>query len=206
MMNNSCTGIILAGGENRRFNGKNKAFAEISGQTIIDRISTVFKALFDEVVLVTNDPAKYLNYDALIVSDHFKARSSLNGLHAGLFAASNPYAFCVACDTPFVKKELVQYVVDQIQSNKDIVIPETTAGYEPLFAVYSKMCLKPAEYQLKNNLLKIQGLFGRTRIKKLPEADLQKVDPDLISFFNVNTHDDLTKAEKLLKKCTRSRG
>lgn len=199
-MNTSCTGIILAGGENRRFNGKNKAFAKINGQTIIDRISKIFRDLFDEVVLVTNDPVRYLDHDVSIVSDHFKARSSLNGLHAGLFAASNPYAFCVACDTPFIQKALVQYLIRQIERNKDIVIPRTGAGFEPFFAVYSKMCIKPIEYQLKNNRMKIQGLFSRTRVKKISEADLRNIDPELISFFNVNTPEDLVTAEKLFSE------
>jgi len=74
----SCTGVILAGGENKRFGGKNKAFVTIGGKRIIDRLLEVYSRIFDQIVLVTNDPGKYLEFDALLVSDHFTARSSLN--------------------------------------------------------------------------------------------------------------------------------
>lgn len=196
----SLTGVILAGGENKRFNGKNKSFATIGGRSIFDRIHDLFKELFDEVILVTNNPLAYLNYDLAMVSDHYDARSSLNGLYSGLFAASNPYAFFVACDTPFVKRELIEFVVGKIEKNKDMVLPQTTPGYEPLFAAYSKMCLKPMAYQLENKLLKIQGLMGRVRVKKIPENKLREIDPELVSFFNVNTPEDLVKAEEMLEK------
>ncbi len=202
MKTTSCTGIILAGGENKRFNGNNKSFARIDGRTIFERIHHLFKQMFDEIILVTNDPLKYLDYDLAIATDHYSARSSLNGLHAGLFAASGSHAFCVACDTPFIKKELVELVVGEIRSNRDIVIPETSKGFEPLFAVYSKSCLKPMAYQLENDLLKLQGLFHRVRVKKIPEGRLREIDPELTSFFNVNTPEDLVRAEQMLGHST----
>ncbi len=73
----SCTGVILAGGQNKRFGGQNKAFIRIGGRRIVDRLLEVYDRLFDQIVLVTNDPAAYMDVDALIVSDHYSVRSSL---------------------------------------------------------------------------------------------------------------------------------
>jgi molybdopterin-guanine dinucleotide biosynthesis protein A len=190
-----CTGVILAGGQNKRFDGQNKAFLSIGGQRIVDRLLKVYARLFDQVVLVTNDPVAYMDVEALIVSDHYLARSSLNGLHAGLFAATHEHAFFAACDTPFIKGELVRYILGRIERKVDIVIPRTSAGFEPLFAVYKKRCLPAMVQQLERDQLKIQGLFRRVRVKTLAETDLRKVDPDLISFFNINTPEDLVRAE-----------
>jgi len=195
-----CTGVILAGGLNKRFNGQNKAFIRIGGKRIVDRLLDVYVQLFDQIVVVTNDPAAYMDVDALIVTDHYSVRSSLNGLHAGLFAAAHEHAFFAACDTPFIKGELIQRLLDSVTRKADIIIPSTSAGYEPMFAVYKKTCLPAMVWQLERDLLKIQGLFRKVRVKTVDEADLREVDPELVSFFNVNTPADLVRAEALHKQ------
>ncbi len=99
-----CTGVILSGGLATRFDGREKALMRIGGIRILDRIYNVFNALFDEIILVTNNPIQYTEWDLIIVTDLFDIRSSLTGIHAGLFCATNPYAFFSACDAPFLKK------------------------------------------------------------------------------------------------------
>jgi molybdopterin-guanine dinucleotide biosynthesis protein A len=192
-----CTGVILSGGLNTRFNGQNKAFIRVGQQRILDRLYDVFSDLFDEIILVTNQPLQFLDWDLTIVTDIFSARSSLTGIHAGLFYMKNPFAFFSACDTPFLKKELVKTLVEQIDNKTDIIMPETAAGFEPLCAIYSKRCLKQAEQHLTENKFKIQWAFRGHRIKYIPENVLRQKDPDLISFFNINTPEDLTRAEEM---------
>jgi molybdopterin-guanine dinucleotide biosynthesis protein A len=195
----SCTGLILAGGQNERFSGINKAFISVGGKRILDRIYEVFDSLFDEIILVANDPLKYLEWDLHIVSDIFPFRSSLTGIHTGLFFTNNFYTFITACDIPFLKKELVETVINSIESGIDVIVPESSKGsMEPLCAIYSKRCLKPVENNLIQKKLKIKQFFKKVRVKTLPENILREKDPDLISFFNINTPDDLTRAEKLL--------
>jgi len=184
----------LAGGKNSRFSGKNKALVRIGGKRILDRIYEVFTILFDKIILVTNDPLQYMEWDFDIVTDIFPIRSSLTGIHTGLFYITTPYAFFVACDIPFIKKELIEILLDSVEPGIDIVIPETSKGFEPLCAVYSKRCFKPLEEQLVKNELKIQHVFQKVRVKKIPEDILRKSDPDLRSFYNINTPDDLAKA------------
>ena len=193
-----CTGVILSGGLNTRFDGENKAFISVGGRRIIDRLLDVFSDLFDEIILVTNHPELFLQWDLTIVTDIFDLRSSLTGIHTGLFYSNNPYAFFSACDTPFLKKELVEILVKQIEQKFDIIMPETAAGFEPLCAIYSKRCLKPAEDHLKANKLKIQWAFRSNRIKHIPENQLRSVDPELGSFFNINTPEDLARAEAMI--------
>ena len=192
-----CTGVILAGGQNKRYNGRNKAFIEIGGRRIIDRLIEVYRRLFDQIVVVTNDPLAYLDVDALLVSDHYPERSSLNGLHAGLFAASQEFAFFCACDTPFVKAELIAGMLDRIDNRSDLIIPSTENGYEPMFAIYRKTCLPVIASQLARQHFKIISLFRKVRVKTVPEAELRAIDPQLTSFFNVNTPQDLQRAETL---------
>jgi len=193
-----CTGVILSGGLNTRFNGENKAFISVGGRRILDRLLDVFSVLFDEIILVTNHPESFLQWDLTIVTDIFDLRSSLTGIHTGLFYSNNPYAFFSACDTPFLKKELVEVLVKQIEQKIDIIMPETANGFEPLCAIYSKRCLKPAEDHLKANKVKIQWAFRSNRIKNIPENQLRTVDPELGSFLNINTPEDLARAEEMV--------
>ncbi|MBL7178773.1 MAG: molybdenum cofactor guanylyltransferase [Desulfobacterales bacterium] len=199
-MQNSCAGIILAGGKNTRFSGTNKAFLRVGAQRILDRIYDVFRGLFQEIVLVTNDPLEYLEWDLTVVTDLFPIQSALTGIHAGLFFMTTPYAFFVACDTPFIQKNLIEIVLENIEPRIDVVIPETSEGLQPLCSVYSRQCLKPIAQQLKKQELKIDRVFNRLRTRKIPEAILRKQDPDLISFYNINTPEDLARAEDMLVK------
>ena len=195
-MKNKFTGVILAGGKNSRFSGKNKALVHIGGKRILDRIYEVFTILFDKIILVTNDPEQYMEWDFDIVTDIFPIRSSLTGIHTGLFYITTPYAFFAACDIPFIKKELIEILLDSVEPNIDIVIPETSKGLEPLCSVYSKRCLKAIEEQLEKQSLKIEQMFQKVRVKKIPEDILRTIDQDLLSFSNINTPDDLARAKQ----------
>ena len=199
-MKNKFTGVILAGGNNSRFNGKNKALVRIGGKRILDRIYDVFTLLFEKIILVTNDPVEYMEWDFDIVTDIFPIRSSLTGIHTGLFFTTTPYAFFAACDTPFLKKALLDRLLNGVEPNIDIVIPETSKGVEPLCSVYSKRCFKPIEEQLEKKSFKIRRLFEKVRIKKISEDILRTIDPDLVSLYNINTPDDLAWAKQAATK------
>jgi len=193
-----CTGVILSGGLNMRFAGRDKAFLPVGEKRILDRLYEVFCRLFEDIILVTNTPLQFLDWNLTIVTDLFDRRSSLTGIHAGLFFMKTPFAFFSACDTPFLRKELVETLMNHIEKNVDIIMPETTAGMEPLCAIYSKRCLERAEQHLKQNKFKIQQALRKQRIKIVPENILRTADPELISFFNVNTPEDLVRAEAMI--------
>ncbi len=197
-MQSLCTGVILAGGQNSRFSGTNKTMFKIGEKRILDHILEVFREIFNEIILVTNDPLQYLEWDLNIITDIFPVRSSLTGLHAGLFYTTTPYGFFAACDTPFLKKELILSLLDNMENRTDVVIPETAKGLEPLFAIYSEKCLKIIEQQLDKKEFKIRQFIDKVRVKKIPEPELRQNDPDLKSFFNVNTPEDLTMAKRMM--------
>ena len=197
-MMTSCSGIILAGGLNTRFSGREKAFITVGGERIIDRIYRIFRETFEDVLVVTNDPLKYLGWDAHIVTDLFPVRSSLTGIHAGLFHCRTPHAFFAACDIPYLRKEVVQAIVGAITPDIDAVIPKTAAGLEPLCAAYSIRCLDTIWQHLAKDRLKIQRILRKIPVRTIPEERLRRLDPQLTSFFNINSPADLIRAEALL--------
>jgi molybdopterin-guanine dinucleotide biosynthesis protein A len=196
-MKTPCTGVILAGGLSRRFGGQNKALMDVGGRRIIDRLLAVYRPIFDEIIIVSNEPRAYLDLDAAIVTDIFPYRSSLTGIHAGLFHATRPYAFFAACDAPFLLPGMVHRILDAISPGVDGVVPQTAMGFEPLCAVYSRRCCETIGRRLKKQHFQIKGFFNKLRIRTLSEKSLRQQDPELRSFFNINTPDDLARAREI---------
>ncbi|HSO67837.1 MAG TPA: molybdenum cofactor guanylyltransferase [Desulfatirhabdiaceae bacterium] len=193
-----CTGVILAGGMGRRLNGRDKALIQIGGRPILDYIYRTFSSLFDDIILVTNQPQSYLDWDLYIATDLFPVRSSLTGIHAGLFYSSTPYAFVSACDTPFIQVELIKKILERMDSRFDTIMPETQKGLEPLCAVYARSCLPRIEQALSLGQYKIQRIFKSQRIGRISEDIIRSIDANLTCFYNINTPEDMEHAERLL--------
>jgi molybdopterin-guanine dinucleotide biosynthesis protein A len=190
------TGLILAGGKNLRM-GQNKAFLEFAGQRIIDRTKNLFLELFDEVLLVTNFLLDYLDLNLRVVADLYPGKGALGGIYTGLFHASHSHTFVAACDMPFLNKSLIGRLVD-LSPGYDIVIPKTPDGLQPLHAIYSRKCMPFMEDQLRKDNLKILDFFQRVKKREVPTEEILPLDPKLASFLNVNTPEDLARAEDYL--------
>jgi len=192
------TGIILAGAKNLRM-GQNKAFIEVQGQRIIDRIRRIFVDLFEEVLLVTNSPRDYLDLNLRIVTDLYREKGALGGIFTGLFHASFSHAFVTACDMPFLNPALIAHLVG-LSPGYDIVIPRTEDGLQPLHAVYSRKCLPFMEDLLNRGNLKILDFFHRVKKREVPTGEIINLDPTLSSFLNLNSPEDLSRIQSLSGK------
>jgi len=196
-MKYECTGVILAGGNNKRFPGEKKALRKVGDESILKIIYDVFAALFTEVILVVNDPKKFCGWDMNIVTDIYPSKCALAGLHAGLFYASHPYAFVTACDTPFINPDVIKYLVSQVEPGYNVIIPKTDDGLEPLSAVYSKSCIPLIEKNLSKNIFMIKKFFNMRRVKQVQPGQLKKLDPGMDFIFNINTPEDFKTAQQM---------
>ena len=181
--------IILAGGKSLRM-GENKAFIEIDGVPIITRIYTLLKGLFREVVIVTNEKDQFKNFDSKVYVDLLPDKGALGGLYTGIFFSTFQYSFCVACDMPFIKKSLVQYLMSTTK-DEDVIVPRTSDGLQPLHAIYSKSCLEPIKKMIDEGKYKIIDFYHLVRISIVDEKDFLRIDPLRESFINVNTPEEL---------------
>jgi molybdopterin-guanine dinucleotide biosynthesis protein A len=196
-MRSDVTCIILAGGASRRM-GQDKALIQIEGIRLLDYVYGKCQELFKEIIIVTNQPQQFIDYQTPVVGDEIPGAGSLGGLYTGLKRASNDYSFCVACDMPFLKPELIAYLIEKRLHN-DVVIPKTRAGFEPLHAIYSKRCIEPIKMLLERGEFQILKLLPEVQVHYCGEEEIKKIDPTLISFTNVNTKKDLFKIQKILK-------
>jgi molybdopterin-guanine dinucleotide biosynthesis protein A len=192
---NKITGIILSGGKSRRM-GENKAFIEIEGVPIIQRIYSLFKELFQEVIIVTNQVELFNNFDSKIYSDLLPNKGVLGGLYTGIFFSTFLYSFCVACDMPFIKQSLVQYLIKHME-DEDVIVPRTKDGLQPLHAIYSKHCLDPIKIIIEQGKYKIIDFYHMVKVKIIEENDFVSLDPLRMSFINVNTPEELLSITKV---------
>ncbi|MGZ3494007.1 MAG: molybdenum cofactor guanylyltransferase [Thermodesulfobacteriota bacterium] len=187
------TAIILAGGNSIRM-GQNKAFVPIDGVPIITRIHTLLTELFDEVIIITNQNDLFKNLDSRIYADLLPDKGALGGLYTGVFFSSFDYSFCVACDMPFIKRSLVQFLIRNTD-NADAVVPRTSDGLQPLHAIYSKGCLDAMRRVIDQGKYKIIDFYNLVKVKILEESDFLYLDPLKESFMNVNTPEELRFAK-----------
>nr|WP_319394753.1 molybdenum cofactor guanylyltransferase [uncultured Desulfobacter sp.] len=193
-----CTGVILAGGCNRRLPGIKKTFHKVGSKTIMERIIRVFSKLFPQVILVVNDPKDFLGLDALVVTDINPSRCSLAGLHTGLFYADYEWSYVTACDLPFLSAKVIRYLLAQRDLDKQIIIPKTRGGLEMLSALYHKSCLPRIEINLEKQEFMIKKILKSEKSVQIPPRVLESLDQNMRFAFNVNTLQDLKTARSLI--------
>ena len=186
------TGIILAGGRASRMGGANKAFIEVGGERLIDRTMRIYRALFGEILISTNSPLDYLEFDARIITDIYRGKGPLGGIHAGLFHASCEQAFVSACDMPYLSETFIRHLIERAEGY-DLVVPVTERGPESLHAIYSRKCLPVIESQIERDELKVARLFRKFRTREIGQDEIRRFDPDGRLFANLNRPDDIAK-------------
>jgi molybdopterin-guanine dinucleotide biosynthesis protein A len=183
------TGFILLGGKSSRY-GSNKAFVEIEGVRLVDRVARVMKSIFHRIVLLTNTPEEYSYLQMPMVEDLIKGLGPMGGIYTGLMTLSGEAGFFVACDMPFLRESLIRHMVD-VRDDFDVVVPRMDWMLEPLHALYSKKCLPVIREAIRQDQHQILKCFAELRVRYVDEEELRLWDPELRSFFNINKPQDL---------------
>jgi molybdopterin-guanine dinucleotide biosynthesis protein A len=193
------TGIILAGGENRRM-GRDKAFLKLDGLPLIEHVLETLRGIFSKTIIVTNTPSAYASYDTVVITDAVDKRGPLTGIYTGLLHSTDEYNFIVACDMPFLNPGLIMYMAGLVQG-QDIVIPKVSDRVEPLHAIYSKGLLPLIEMRLRQDARQLQGILGEARVLYVTETEVVRYDPEIRSFANLNTPEEYKEAACLDLEC-----
>ena len=195
-------GAILAGGGATRFGGKAKGLELVGGERILDRLVDAFTAaLGGPPLLVANAPdAGTWRPDLRTVADARPGLGALGGIYTAVVEAPAPVV-CVAWDMPFVSESVIRALAAGLDSH-DAMLPQSGGrrGMEPLCAAYGPACRDAIADSLAAGDLRAIGFHDRIRVGILPLAEVRALaDPDLL-FFNVNTADDLAKADQLWRQ------
>lgn len=200
-MNEGVTGIIVAGGQSRRF-GSDKASASLRGRPLLQWVRDALAPVVDEILIVTAAgqtlPPMHPAVPATVVEDREPERGPLAGLATGFAVAASPVCFATSCDDPLLSTTVVERVIAAL-GDHDAVLPEIGGFQQPLAAAYRREpCLAAAEAALAGGGNKVIDAFADLDVLALAEDRLIRVDPDLRSFRNANTPDELADIAALL--------
>jgi molybdopterin-guanine dinucleotide biosynthesis protein A len=189
------SGVILAGGENKRFDGINKSNLIIGGSSIISRIVNIISDIFPEIIIVTNTPEEFHAFNNYkIVRDLFLKVGPLGGIHSAINASSKESVFVFAGDMPFIDKEMILNQIEYFSfCSADAVIPRVKDNDEPLHAIYRNSILCSLDkYLSQNNKYATRDFLIKMNIDymTLPETEKTKR-----AFTNINTFDDVKKIQ-----------
>lgn len=197
-MFSNISGVILAGGANKRFNGITKANIVIGGKTIISRITDTLKDIFDKIIIVTNTPEEFKEYSHLkIVGDTILNAGPIGGIHAALKSSESEALFVFAGDMPLIRKDIIIRQIDYFNSHKyDVVVPRISNNIEPLHAIYSYSIKEKLDEYLKES----HNYAVRDFLKLVNVGHIQFDESIEIrnTFTNINTPSDLAVIEKIL--------
>ena len=189
-------GAILAGGEARRMAGIPKGLLQVGGLRILDRLVAAFvEGMGSLPLLVANAPdAGSWRGDLRVVADRNPGGGTLAGLHTAVLEAPAPVV-AVAWDMPFVTPGLIAALGAGLGA-ADVVIPASGGrrGVEPLCAGYGPATGPAMAAALERGDLRAIAFHEAVRVRVVPEVELRAFGDPARMFFNVNTPDDLVRA------------
>ncbi len=204
----SRSGVILAGGSSTRL-GVDKGLLLLAGKPLVKHIVERISGHVDDVIVVVASEEQKDNYqqameDTLIVTDMYTGGSPLVGLMTGLSFCKHSYAFAVACDMPFVCDEAVEMLFAEAEGREGAVFEKPNGWIEPLAAVYHvETAFREAERLYGEGDLRVRMIsLSIDDVALIPVERLRGVDPELRTFFDIDSEDSFGVAELIIRAKT----
>ncbi len=186
------SGAILAGGKSKRF-GRNKALELFNGERLVDINIKLLEKFCGHLFIIANDLRSYVNCKATLVKDIIPSYGPLGGIYTALLFSMHDWVFVRAVDMPFLSYDLVDIMLQEAEKGCDVVIPYSEQGYEPLCALYNRKCIPFIVRSIKRGDKRVISFFSRVKVRQIGRNVWQNMDPDGLSFANVNTQEDFLR-------------
>lgn len=199
------SGVLLAGGANKRFNGSIKAKMLVGEKPLISGSIATLEEIFGEIIIVTNTPSEFRDYQNYkIVSDIYRNKGPLGGIHAAINASSKKAVFVFAADMPFLSKDLILNQIENFNNTEcEALIPRMGFCDEPLHAIYSNsIFIRLDYYLLRMKNYKVSDFLERINVSYL---NIPGTPANEKAFTNINTPSDLEAAIRILEQTTQNK-
>ncbi len=203
------TSIVLAGGEGSRL-GKNKLLETVGGRPLLERVIDSLVPISSSILVVIGQgqprPAIGARCGKVaFVTDIYPRKGVLGGIFTGLSASETSHALAVAADMPFLNPGLLSFLMEAA-AGFDVVMPRVRGLIHPLHAVYSRACLPAIREEIEQGRRQVRGILPRVRVRYVEEPRIDRLDPDHLSFVNINTPQELEEARRIARTLIDSRG
>lgn len=186
------TAFVLAGGMSQRM-GADKAFVQLKGQTLLERVLETARVVTPEVMIV-GERSKFKAYGS-VVEDVFRQRGPLGGIHSALAVTATELNLILAVDLPFLEPRFLTYLYQRAQETHAMVtLPRAAGRWQPLCAVYQQEFGKLAEQALKSGDNKIDSLFTDIPLASIDEQEMARAGFSTNMLRNINTPEELKAA------------
>ena len=197
------TSIVLAGGRSSRL-GRDKVRENLGAESLLQRVLHRIRPLGNEILVVVREetPAPLPlppDTPVRIVTDVYPGRGALGGLYSGLLASKTQYNLVLGCDMPFLNLELLRYIL-KVAEGFDVAVPRLREFLEPLHSAYSRSCLETIEPLVKLGQYPIYDFFSDVATRYVEAHEIDRFDPQHLSFLNINNEDDLQRARSLYEQ------
>jgi molybdenum cofactor guanylyltransferase len=189
------TGIVLAGGKSSRM-GTDKGLMLLHGKPMVTYVLEQLKPCVDDIIIVANKE-EYKQFGYPVVPDMIEAIGPAGGIYTGLNASQTELNFFVSCDTPFVSTEAILQLIQHAQGTP-ICIATLKGQLQPLFGVYSKVCIPIFKEGIEQENYKLQALIRQSKHTLVAMDVLVKQQPYL--FQNINTPQEFEEALKQIEQ------
>jgi len=184
--------LILAGGENKRLPIL-KGFLELKGRKIIESNIELLNGIFDGVIISTNTSERYFYLGMPMVGDVINYRGPMTGILSALITLKEAEIFVTACDMPFIKPELIRYIVGKLTDRWEAIVTVFDGKPQPLLGIYSRKLVPKMEESIKTQTRGLREFLGTIEVHYIKEEEVRAIDPEGKSFVNINTIQDYEK-------------
>ena len=199
MDHNNILPVVLAGGKSKRF-GEDKSQVKLGRKILIDYILSELIDEFNEILIVANDPIKHLPSNKIKkIKDFKKDLGPLGGIFTAMkWAKDNNKSYkwiaSFPSDTPFFKKNILNNFFEKVnEKESELFFMTFNDKRHNIFGLWSTSLIDQLEKDLENGSRKVEKWANNIGVKTI-NMSFEKEDP----FFNINTKEDLKKAEKII--------
>lgn len=189
--------IILAGGKGSRI-GAPKADLLLGDKSLLEWTVLALGPLAAELLVVSSSAPRTLPAEVRLITGEAADVGPLGALAVGLQAAGAA-SFVTGCDTPFLQPALVRRLFE-LAEGVPAVAPCDEKGFHPLCGVYQPACLPMLAQLLADGERRISAFLRAIGARLVEVEELREFDPELRSFFNINTPADFALAQQLLQR------
>tara|TARA_Y100000590_G_scaffold157194_1_gene180647 strand:+ start:186 stop:797 length:612 start_codon:yes stop_codon:yes gene_type:complete len=197
MNENNILGVVLAGGKSKRF-GKDKTNIKLGKKTLLGHTLDKVKSKLDKIIVVSN---RDITTDCTIIKDCLNGQLGplVGVLSAMKWIIKNKYPYhwiiTFPCDTPFFNASIVDKFVESSKKNDGpLHFVKSAERRHNIFGLWSLKLVETLEEDIiKNNYRKVEEWANKIGVKTI-NISFDNIDP----FFNINTKEDLAKAEEIL--------
>ncbi len=198
--------IVLAGDFSSQL-GQDKGLLDFNNKPLFMHVVKAVKASVDETIIVTNSHEQAEKYGKVAGSNvkftvaHELTNDPFMAALSGFELAAGKYSLLLTFDAPFVSKEVVELLFELCPGRSAVIPRWPDTEIEPLHAVYrTQAAVEAAKLALNDGKLSLDDMVDNLGgVRYVSTLVIQELDPELKTFFRINTPLDLKKALVMLK-------